>query len=62
MRRIKHTTDASLLARLIAANINQTTPTIRRSIRRETPVEQVWSAIVFATLIGGLGLIYAIFS
>ena len=57
MKRIKHTTDASLLARLVAANINQTTP----SIRRETPVEQVWSAIAFAALAVGLSLLYIIF-
>tara|TARA_R110000744_G_scaffold59597_2_gene123890 strand:+ start:700 stop:873 length:174 start_codon:yes stop_codon:yes gene_type:complete len=55
--KIKRATDASLLARLMAANINQTTP----SIRRETPVEQACSAIAFAALAVGLGVLYIIF-
>jgi len=62
MRRIKHTTDASLLARLVAFNIAQTTLSTRRSIRRETPVEQACSAIVFAALAVGLSLLYIIFA
>jgi len=55
--KIKRATDASLLARLMAANINQPTP----SIRRETPVEQACSAIAFAALAVGLGVLYIIF-
>ena len=55
--KIKRATDASLLARLVAANINQTTPD-----RRETPVEQACSAIVFAALAVGLSLLYIIFA
>ena len=57
MKRIKNITDASLLARMVAANINQTTPTIRR----EAPVEQACSAVAFAALAVGLSFLYIIF-
>jgi len=48
--------DASLLARLVAANINQTTPD-----RRETPVEQAGSAVAYAALAVGLSVLYIVF-
>jgi hypothetical protein len=55
--KIKHTADAPLLTRLMAVNIGMTTPVIRR----ETPVEQACSAIAFAALAVGLGVLYIIF-
>jgi hypothetical protein len=58
LRRIKHTADAPLLTRLMAVNIGMTTPVIRP----ETTAKTFLTFVAFVTLIGGLGLIYAIFS